>query len=118
MNPNASKSELDRESYQVDHGAKSLAPYIDCATSRLVVVKHHDAEKVLVVDVEPLVERAIGAKEFEIEFSMFILDEMVFYSGNLEAIEGANRILGLIDSARKYCLFGKALVPALVDARS
>lgn len=118
MNPNPSKTELDEENYQVEHGSKSLAPFIDYATSRLVVIKHHDAEKVEVVDVEPLGERVIDAKEFEAGFGLCILDEMVFYSGNQQAIDGATRTLGLIDAARKYCLYGKAQVPALVETQS
>lgn len=118
MNPNPSKAELDEENYQVEHGSKSLAPFIDLATFRLVVIKHHDAEKVLVVDVEPVRERVIDTKQFEGGFSLFILDEMVFYSGNQHAIDGATRTLRLIDAARKFCLYGKAQVPALVGTQS
>lgn len=118
MNLKPSKAELDEESYQVEHGSKSLAPFVDHATSRLVVVKHHDAERVLLVDVEPLGERVVDAKEFETGFGLFVLDEMVFYSGNQEAIESATRTLGLIESAMKYCLYGKAQVPALVGTQS
>ena len=105
MKLNPSPEVLAEENYRIEHGSESLSTYIELATSKIVLLKHHDAEMYRVVDIETLAESEAEPSEFRRQFAFCLPpDDMVFYFGNEASVEAAKRKLGLIEVARKKCL--------------
>jgi hypothetical protein len=105
MKLNPSPEVLAEENYRIENGSESLVTYLELATSKIVLIKHHDAEIYRVVDIETLVESEVEPSEFRRRFTFCLLpDDMVFYFGNETSVEAAKRQLELIEVARKKCL--------------
>jgi hypothetical protein len=104
----SASQQLEYDAYRAPHGIKSLTPFIDLATSTLIVVKHHDTQAVQVVDIGSLNERVVVPVDFDSKFCIFSQDETVFYLGNKAAIENATQLMESVDAAIKYCLSSEA----------
>ena len=108
MNTNPTQFELDQENYRTQNGNLTTLPFMEWSTSQLVVVKHDLAEVVQVVEVETLKERTLSRQEFDALFGVCLIDEMVFYTANKDAIAETTRQIQSIEEAVKYCLYGKS----------